>query len=713
MTAACPACAVAPAAVDIARSDAQPDALYSVPSVHCAACIGAVERAASAVPGVRAARVNLSLKRLAIFGAAQDADICAAISNAGFDCLPLDEGELGPAAPSEERGLLMRLSVAGAAMMNVMLLSVAVWSGAADATRDLFHLISAAIAVPAVAYAAQPFFRNAMQGLSARRLNMDVPISLAIVLATGMSLSEALNSGSHAYFDAALSLTFFLLIGRYLDLHTRVAARSAARELTALEAHTAERLADGRVQTVRVADLAIGDIVMVTKGMRAPVDGVLQSAVASIDRSLVTGESAVQSVTQGATVQAGEINAGAPFQLRTTAVGEDTSLRQMAGLVALSEAGRNRYTALADQAARIYAPGVHLLALVAFLGWIAVNGDVRHALNVAVAVLIITCPCALGLAVPAVNTAAVGRLFSKGFLVKSATALERLAEVDTVVLDKTGTLTLAGTGDGMGALSPQEQGVAVALANASAHPVSREIARQLRHVAPATLRDVTEVDGCGVEGWMGDTMVRLGRADWLGSDFSGTGLAIGDAPPVPLGLVERLRPGAREVVDEFQKSSLAVEILTGDDGPAAARIAETLGIADVMPSVPARDKLRYLGDLSADGRRVLMIGDGLNDTGALAAAHASIAPSSALDAARNAADIVVLGQDFSQLPVLRRVAIGARRLSIQNFAIAALYNMIAIPIAVSGFATPLMAALAMSTSSITVLLNAQRIRRIT
>lgn len=702
MTAACPACVAVPTAEEI---DLGPALQFSLPGIHCAACIGKIERAMSQVQGVQSARVNLSLKRLTVAGPANPEHIAAAISSLGYEAYPLDLEALNSARDAVGRDLLLRMAVAGFAMMNVMLLSVAVWSGATDATRDLFHLISAAIALPVVAYSAQPFFRNAWTALRARRLNMDVPISLAIILAAGMSLFETLNSGEDAYFDAALSLTFFLLIGRYMDHRTRSAARSAAKELTALEVQVAQRVTPDGAKKTPVAELQIGDHILVPTGGRVPVDGKLLSRSALMDRSFLTGESAAVELTADAMLQAGEINVAAPLTLQATAVGGDTTLRRMASMVETAENSRNSYTALADRAAQIYAPAVHLLAFLAFAGWVIANGDVRHALNVAIAVLIITCPCALGLAVPAVSTAAISRLFGMGYLVKHATALERLSEVTRVVFDKTGTLSQPSV-----ALpepfSDTERSVAKALAQASHHPLSQALDTALSDVVPAKVTMIEEVAGQGVSGlWQGQP-VRLGRGRWLGADFEALGLQIGEQNPKATEAQEVPREGVKEALNGL---NMPCEIVTGDAAEPAQRFAAELAIpviADVRPEA----KLNYLGQLADQGEHVLMVGDGLNDAAALAAAHASIAPASALEASRSASDIVILRDSFAELPLLVRIASLARTLSKQNFAIAALYNSIAIPIALAGYATPLAAALAMSASSITVLLNAQRIR---
>lgn len=685
--------------------DTAPVQQFSLPAVHCAGCIGKIERGLDGLAGVQSVRMNLSLKRLTVTGKATPQDIVYALQNLGFTAYPLDLDVLNKQGDDTGRALLIRMAVAGFAMMNVMLLSVAVWSGAADATRDMFHLISGLIALPAVAFAGQPFFAHAWTALKVGRLNMDVPISLAIVLATGMSLFETLQGGDHAYFDAALSLTFFLLIGRYMDFRTRSAARSAAKELTALEVQTAQRMASNGIETVSVTDLRIGDIILIPTGTRVPVDGMLLTTGALLDRSFLTGESASVEAAQHDMLQAGEINIGAPIQMRATAVGEDTSLRRMASMLETAENSRNSYTTLADKAARIYAPAVHLLALLAFVGWMIATNDARLALNIAIAVLIITCPCALGLAVPAVTTAAISRLFRMGYLVKHATALERLAEVTQVVFDKTGTLSRIAVVLPT-PFSETEASVAKALAQASHHPLSQALLTALPTVDAAEISSIREVAGQGVEGIWRGTRVSLGRGQWLGADFDQLGLRIGTEKARCIVANEVPRTG---VVEALKELDLPSEIVTGDGADPAQRFADQLGIA-VTADVRPNGKLRYLKDLSDAGGRVLMVGDGLNDTAALAAAHASLAPASALDAARSASDVVILTESFGDLPLALRIARLTRRLSKQNFAIAALYNAIAVPIALAGFATPLAAALAMSVSSITVLLNSQRVR---
>ncbi|MEM7544108.1 MAG: heavy metal translocating P-type ATPase [Pseudomonadota bacterium] len=714
--AACPACTVAPAAETVAQRGARPAPQVihlSLPAIHCAGCIGSVERTLRAVPGVASARVNLSLKRATVeVDASIRADsLVAALKGAGHDAQELDGATL--AAGDDDgigRGLLIALGVSGFAMMNVMLLSVAVWSGAEAATRDFLHWVSATIALPSVAFAARPFFKSGWNALRAASLNMDVPISLAILLAAAMSLYETAAGGAHAYFDAALSLTFFLLLGRYLDHRTRVAARSAARELTALEAPKAVRLTGQQRETVTLDALAVGDLIHLAPGMRAPVDGVITDGMSDMDRAPLTGETIPVPAAPGTEVQAGEMNLTGALTLRITTVGEDTSLRRMAEMVATAERGKGRYASLADRAARIYAPGVHLLALIAFLGWMGATGDLRLALNIAVAVLIITCPCALGLAAPAVATAAAGSLFRRGVLLKDGTAMERLAEIDAVVFDKTGTLT-TGTPRLASRHDPRTLSIAAGLAQGSAHPYARAIAASTD--APAPVSGIREVPGKGVEGMLNGITIRLGNAAWLGTEDkigAATFLTIGDEAPLRLSFADDLRPGAADLVASFRAQGLTTYLLSGDGEDAVKAMGTALQFDHVAARITPEGKLNALNNLATAGHKVLMVGDGLNDTGALAAAHVSAAQGSGLDAARTASDIILLNGDLNALGRAVATARSARRRILENFAIAGVYNLIAVPIALAGFATPLIAALAMSASSITVSLNALRVK---
>jgi len=686
----------------------------SVPTVHCAGCIGKIERGLRTVDGVVDARVNLSLKRLHVqFSGNESSEdaVLDKLTNLGFEAHLLDEKILNQKPDEVSRGLLIRLGIAGFAAMNVMLLSVSIWAGADGVTRDFLHWVSAAIALPTVAYTAQPFFINAWAALRVRHLNMDVPISLAILMASGLSLYEVSQGGEHAYFDAALSLTFFLLAGRYLDHQTRAKARSAAIELTALEVPRAQILRDGQVETVSIETLNIGDRVLVRRGARVPVDGVITKGESELDMSLLTGETMPSAIAQGDRVYSGTLNLGPPIEVNVIKIGQGTKLAEIVALVATAEATKTKYTTLADKAAQIYAPLVHLLALAAFIFWQFYSGDTRLAIGIATAVLIITCPCALGLAVPAVMTAASGRLFRSGVLIRDGAALERLVDIDTVIFDKTGTLT-TGVMTVMQAPKGDALNLATALAGYSDHPLSKAVAKLATvHDMPG-VSDVIEHAAKGLEAKSGGKRIRLGRAEWIGCEpiegYVQTWFQSGDQKPVVFLFEDSIKPSCKIAILRLQARGLKIVMLSGDTQSAVDRLAEKLGITQAIGGVLPEEKLSIV---QSYGKHVLMVGDGLNDTAALAAAHVSMSPALAIDAARAASDFVLIKDDLTLIDDCITLSILAKRRMLENFSIAAGYNLIAVPIALVGLATPLLAALAMSASSICVSLNALRITR--
>jgi P-type Cu2+ transporter len=409
------------------------------------------------------------------------------------------------------------------------------------------------------------------------------------------------------------------------------------------------------------------------------------------------------------------VNLTGPLVLRVTAAGKDSSLHRMADLVAVAENAKTKYTSLAERAASWYSPLVHILSFSAFGYWMwKTGGDLRFAVNISAAVLIITCPCALGLAVPAVITSASGKLFRKGLLIKHGTALERLAEVDTVVFDKTGTLTM-GVPELVSGVQVDDQDLALgaALGAGSSHPLARALVAAGQGRAALQLDDVTEVPGYGIEARLNGAVVRLGRAVWVGAanlDQTATYLRRADGTTTGFAFVDRLRPGAEETVAGLRAQGKAVHLISGDAAGPVRDLALRLGINDWQAEALPAEKLAAVRALMADGHKVLMVGDGLNDTAALAAAHVSISPASALDAARTASDIVLLGQDMAPIADAVRIARQATRRMVENFAISAAYNVVAVPLALVGLATPLAAALAMSLSSITVSLNALRLK---
>jgi Cu2+-exporting ATPase len=695
-----------------------------VPGVHCVGCIRKVEGAVRALPGVAHARVNFTTRRLTAEwerGAQTPEAIVAALEAVGFEARPFAPEQ---AAKGEDasQGLLRAMVVAGFAAMNIMLLSVSVWSGATGATRDLFHAISAAIAIPAIAYAGRPFFASAWSALRRGRTNMDVPISIGVVLATAMSLYETLNSGPHAYFDGATSLLFFLLIGRYLDSVMRDRARSGVAQLLKQTARGAlTLLPDGTTEYRPIEAVAPGMRIVVAAGERVPVDGIVETGRSGIDRSLVTGESVPEPAELGTRVLAGAMNLDGALTLRATAVGEGTFMADVVRLMEAAEGGRARYVRLADRASRWYAPAVHLTAALSAAGWLALGFGWHASLTVAAAVLIITCPCALGLAVPAVQVTAASMLMRRGILVKDGGALERLAEVDTVVLDKTGTITLGRpTLDGALPLTPADAALAAGLATRSTHPLSRALAAAVRAggIAPAEIADVRETPGCGLEAVVEGQRIRLGRPDWVDpalgaaskTDLLQLAFRRGDAPGVLLAFRDALRADAAEAVARLRAAGLDVSILSGDRPEAVRGVAAAVGVRSWAADCAPADKVAAIRALSDQGRRVLVVGDGLNDGPALGSGHASMAPSTASDVSQSAADLLFLGDRLSAVPAAIEIARRSRRHVVQNFVLSIGYNVVAVPIAVVGLVTPLIAAVSMSTSSILVIANALRMR---
>ena len=696
-------------------------------NVDCPSCIQTIEQSLLALSGVTAARVNFSTRRLAVAwrdGALTPISLLETLAARGYRAMPFRAESLAALQDNEDRALLRALAVSGFASANIMLLSVSVWSGLAsdmgEATRGLFHWISALIAVPAVAYAGRPFYRSAWSAVRRWSMNMDVPITLAVILALAMSLYQTMTAGEQVYFDASVMLLFFLLIGRYLDRRLRSRARSAAQNLLALRASAATIVdPDGTRRALPIEAVRPGMRVAVAAGERIPVDGSLAGGQTELDTSLITGEAMPRAVRTGNRVFAGTVNLGGPIEIAVTAIDEQTLLAEIVRLMEAAEQGRARYVRLADRAAKIYAPVVHLLAAGTFLAWFLPGFAAWDgALLIAIAVLIITCPCALGLAVPAVQVVASGRLLRRGILVKSGDGLERLAAIDAVVFDKTGTIT-----DGQLELLDRDAVDAAALhdaaslAGVSRHPLSRAITRAAGSVP--TRPDIHEEPGMGLSAPVAGGEMRLGSRAWcdITDNEAGDGETYGPAlwltrpgaAPVCFRFRDQLRPDARAVMDRLKAKGIDLMLLSGDQPAAVQAVADAVGIDHWDAGLRPDDKIQRIAAMLDSGQRVLMVGDGLNDAPALAAAHASLSPSSAADVSQTAADIVFQGQSLWPVIEALETAQAARRLVFENFGLALIYNIIAIPVAVLGLVTPLIAAVAMSASSIVVTANALRL----
>lgn len=701
----------------------------AVEGIHCAACMRAIEKGLATEPGIAGARVNLANRRVTVEWdpvRSSAERILDRMDQIGFKAYPFSVGRAESAEQAEEKRLLICLAVAGFAAMNIMLLSVSVWAGnisdITPETRDFFHWLSALIALPAASYAGRPFFESAGRALRARAVNMDVPISLGVILALGMSVVETLNHAEHAYFDSAIMLLFFLLVGRYLDRAMRRRTRAVATNLAALKAETAVKfVSETEIRTVPVNALAPGDLVLVRPGERISVDGVIIDGRSEIDSSLVTGETRPASVVTGANVYAGTLNLTGTIRVRVSAAEEGTLLAEVQALLDKATENRSAYVQLADRAARLYAPVVHVTALVTFLGWLAYGIGWHDALIIAITVLIITCPCALGLAIPAVQVVASGALFKNRILLNAGDALERFAVVDTVAFDKTGTLTqpvasLMNAED----IEPGLIALAGRLALTSRHPLATSIAKAVGALEPVP--GASEEPGIGVSAEVDGQKAFLGKPEAAGMAFEAGAVLLarpsasliavtwGDRKAI-IAIGQRLRPDAKEAIQALKTAGYRLMILSGDHEAAVREVAETLEIETYAGGLKPQDKIARLEALRAEGHLALMVGDGLNDAPALAAAHVSMSPIEATHVAQAEADAVFIGDRLS--PVATSLAIGrkAHRIMVENLWLAVIYNFIAVPLAIAGWVTPLIAALAMSGSSILVTLNALRAGR--
>ena len=690
---------------------------FAVPDIRCAGCISKLEQGLVRDVRIKTARVNFTEKRvhLAHTADAEMPDLLGAFTSLGFEAHPIGEGPKdvdGEAAGSRE--LVRAVAVSGFAMMNIMLLSVSVWSGAAGVTRDLFHWLSALIALPTIAYAGRPFFRSAWRAVRHGHTNMDVPISIGVTLATALSLYETATHGAHAYFDSAVMLLFFLLCGRWLDSVMRDRARGGVTALLRNMGTGAMVVgADGNAHWTDATALQPGMVMLVAAGERLAADGVIVQGSTCIDLSLLTGESAPQQAAMDDMVHAGTLNIDAPVRVRVTAAGTDTAIADIARLMGEASQGKSRYVRIADRAARLYAPAVHGLALTAFGAWMLAGAGWHEALLIAVAVLIITCPCALGLAVPAAQIVAAGALMKRGVLIKDGSALERMAEIDRALIDKTGTLTLGRPVAGnLAEIAPQHKPILLALAQMSRHPLSAALTRDLaaQGIHAAQIEEVQETPGFGVAAlWQGQP-VTLGRPHGpaAGSELASE-LSIAGQPVALIRFADALRPDAVEAIAALRAQGVDAMILSGDRTAAVAPVARALGLT-AMTGLSPQDKLAAIARNSAADHKVLMIGDGLNDGPALAAGHASMAPGSASDVGKNASDCIFMGDRL--MPVVDTIRMARRTQAIvrQNFVLAIAYNAIAVPLAFAGLVTPLVAAIAMSGSSLIVVGNALRLK---
>ena len=710
-------------------ADGNSEAIVLIDGMRCAACCWLIERTLDRLSGVTEVCVNASAQRTRIVydsKAVSLTRIVDALARIGYRALPLDRAALDDTRRRETRDAQKRLAVAGLGAMQAMMYASALWFGAFDgvdlATRDLFRWLTLLAATPVVFYAAAPFFAGAKRLVAVRRLGMDVPVALAVVLIYAGSVVEVIAGGPDVWFESVSMFVFFLSVGRYLEMRARHRAGDLSDALARLSPVFADRIeADGSLVRVGAIELAPGDRLIVADGAGVPADGVLESAQCRVDEALLCGESAPLTKRRGDTLCAGTVVIGNPATMRVTRVGADTVVAGIVALTARAAAAKPKLARAGERAAAGFIARVLVLAACTAIGWAIV--DPERAFSATVAVLVVACPCAFALAAPAAVTRTLAVLARCGVLVVRPDALEDLATATHVIFDKTGTLTEPSIArDCMVPLRGTDRETALAVAAALAQGSRHPLARAFTVTAPPALPSVDSresVAGCGIGGIIDGRHYRLGRADYalpLGGQRSDLGdaviLADEDGPVAAFQVRERLHASAHAAVVALARDGLAVAIASGDAKAKVASVAGTLGLKIWVARQTPAEKLAWLKSLRASGARVVVVGDGVNDAPMLAGADVAVAVSSAADVAQATSDIVITGR-LDALAQARTLAQQMLSILRQNRRWALGYNLAAIPLAALGFVPPWLAAIGMSASSLAVVLNALRIGRTT
>jgi len=729
---------LAEVARELPSTDGRPrlETVLTLDGVHCAACGIAIEAALR--DATEQVSVNAATRRARIVFRPDSqplSGLMARIARLGYRPRPVARRALASAEAAGRRSALWRMLVAVLCMMQVMMYAVPRYvAGPGEMEPDLVRLLMWAewmLTVPVLVFASWPFLRGAWRDLLGRRVGMDVPVALGI-LVMFVASSIAAVDGGEVWFDSVTMFVAFLLVGRWLEAAARERALAGVGDLLARLPETVERLnADGGTEVITLRSLREGDRVRVSVGQSVPADGIVEAGASHTDESLLTGESTPIAKRVGDPLAAGSLNLSGPLTIRLLRAPGASRLAEIVDLIESASASRPRLAQIADRLAGPFLTVVLVLAAAAFVAWQWI--DPTRALWVAASVLIVTCPCALSLATPVALLAASGSLARGGLLVRSTQSIETLARADAFVFDKTGTLTLdrlsltdvrplpgAETGSGPRATPPVDAArailIAAALEAGSLHPA----ATALRRAAPTDARlpevaDVVEHGGGGVaarvllDGRWHDARVGSARFTGAGAEGSGVHLAIDGHPVAHFDLAETLRPDAAETLHGLMRAGTTVSLLSGDDTSRVSRIAAQLGVSDWRAHASPEDKLAHIEALQARGRRVAMVGDGINDAPVLARADVSVSFAGAAPLAQHHADILVLGDRLATLVQARGLARRAMRVVKQNLAFAACYNAICIPLALVGLMPPWLAGLGMAGSSVLVVLNALRL----
>lgn len=700
--------------------------------IVCAACVWLNEHHVKQIPGVLDFRVNYSTHRAILRWDTSQlklSTVLQAISEIGYHAHPFDPGRLESLQKKEKSAALRRIAVAGLGMMQVMMVAAAMYIGAVSdmdlQMRNFLRWISLVMTVPVVFYSARVFFQSAWRDLRRGRFGMDVPVSIGIGIAFTASVWATLTGGGEVYFDSVTMFTFFLLTGRYLEMNARHKAGQVAEELVRLMPATATLLKDGVQEVIPVSQLVSGDRVLIKPGEVVPADGSVLEGISSTNEALLTGESLPCRKTEGDKLVGGTVNIESPLTMQVSQVGDHTVLASIIRLLERAQAEKPELARLAEKVSSRFVPLILLTATAVFFYWHQHEPD--QAFWIALSVLVITCPCAFSLATPTALTAATGLLTSRGVLTTRGHALETLARIDELVLDKTGTLTYGQLAvvdfQTLGQMSePECKQLAVGLEQASEHPVAKAITQLSTTVYPMT--QLSSESGRGVQGYWRDECYRLGTLSFVAeltqvelpthlmnnSVYSQVYLGSKAGWLAQITLTDQIRAGASEALKALNDLGIKVTLLSGDHPAVVQQVAVQLGITKALGGQLPADKLSYVKALQAQGKVVAMVGDGVNDAPVLAGAAVSIAMGSGSQLAQASADMVLLSENLQQLPFAINTSKRMQTIIKQNFAWTIGYNLIAIPLAATGLVAPWMAAIGMSASSLIVVLNSLRLK---
>jgi len=701
--------------------------------ISCAACSWLIETHLKKNPAIQSVTVNLSTHRCAIVWDAQYplSSIFKSLAAIGYLPRPATDDQQQQLIKKENRIALFRIGVAGFGTMQAMMVAVGMYTGATDFWLDFLRWLSMLVATPVVFFSAWPFFQSAWRSIQMRHLVMDVPVALAIGLAYSASVWATISGTGEVYFESVSMFALFLLVGRYVELRARHRNRLAFGNLAQLMPLTACCLRDENgcevEQSMPIKTLKVGDLILVKAGETFPCDGRVLAGESAVVEALLTGESRPVSKKPGDMVIAGTLNNHSPLKVEVTALGAATQLSAIERLATQAADEKPQQVLAADRIARFFIARLLVVCSAVFAFWLWYRPE--QALWVTLSVLVVTCPCALALAMPAALSAATANLRKRGFLVARGHVIEALNGVNRVIFDKTGTLTKGKFAveqvqlfSGVDISNDQVLGLAAALEAGSNHPLAAAFYRwQDKYKAEA----VKQVTAAGVEGRIGGVGYRLGTAEFAAEFLpdSKTSLELPDAlhtwlllvneqiPLAWIALVDEVRPDAAILIQRLKARGIAVELLSGDQSGAVAQLAQQLGIDDYVAGAKPGDKLSHLNQRQAAGDKVLMIGDGINDVPVLAGADVSVAMASASDLAQTRADSVLLNDRLEVIADALEIAQRTKSIITQNLRFSLVYNLLALPLAAAGMIPPWLAAIGMTASSLIVIFNALRLTK--